>query len=69
MNAKFDDVLDGNGIKIGQVYAGYNEPCEGITEWSEWMCNNEKFKLRCKECGCRVLYKIRTGRMAQFEAR
>ncbi|KAL7628472.1 DNA-directed RNA polymerase core subunit rpc10 [Parahypoxylon ruwenzoriense] len=25
--------------------------------------------IRCKECGCRVLYKERTKRMVQFEAR
>ncbi|KAL5604017.1 hypothetical protein BROUX41_002018 [Berkeleyomyces rouxiae] len=25
--------------------------------------------LRCKECGCRILYKPRTKRMVQFEAR
>ncbi|SPO04051.1 uncharacterized protein DNG_06734 [Cephalotrichum gorgonifer] len=25
--------------------------------------------LRCKECGCRILYKERTKRMVQFEAR
>ncbi|KAH7367644.1 metallothionein-I gene transcription activator [Plectosphaerella cucumerina] len=25
--------------------------------------------IRCKECGCRILYKERTKRMVQFEAR
>ncbi|KAJ1976445.1 DNA-directed RNA polymerase core subunit rpc10 [Dimargaris xerosporica] len=25
--------------------------------------------IRCRECGHRVLYKKRTGRMVQFEAR
>ncbi|KAI1260564.1 DNA directed RNA polymerase [Xylariaceae sp. FL1019] len=25
--------------------------------------------IRCKECGCRILYKERTRRMVQFEAR
>ncbi|KAI4864168.1 metallothionein-I transcription activator [Hypoxylon rubiginosum] len=25
--------------------------------------------IRCRECGCRVLYKERTKRMVQFEAR
>ncbi|KAH8780116.1 DNA directed RNA polymerase [Diaporthe sp. PMI_573] len=25
--------------------------------------------IRCKDCGCRVLYKERTKRMIQFEAR
>ncbi|KAI0380556.1 DNA directed RNA polymerase [Hypomontagnella monticulosa] len=25
--------------------------------------------IRCKECGCRVLFKERTKRMVQFEAR
>ncbi|KAI1334978.1 DNA directed RNA polymerase [Xylariaceae sp. FL0016] len=25
--------------------------------------------IRCKECGCRILYKSRTKRMVQFEAR
>ncbi|KAF2854416.1 hypothetical protein T440DRAFT_377831, partial [Plenodomus tracheiphilus IPT5] len=26
-------------------------------------------KMRCRECGCRVLWKKRTERIVQFEAR
>ncbi|ORY57446.1 uncharacterized protein BCR38DRAFT_489954 [Pseudomassariella vexata] len=42
-----------------------------------YMCGDCGFKfplkrqdnIRCIECGCRVLYKERTKRMVQFEAR
>ena len=51
------------------------DPTEGVT--INYICGDcgTKFPLRrndtirCKECGCRVLYKERTKRMVQFEAR
>ncbi|KAI6351398.1 hypothetical protein MCOR25_009958 [Pyricularia grisea] len=30
---------------------------------------NRRDPIRCTECGCRVLYKNRTNRMIEFEAR
>ncbi|GAW20089.1 hypothetical protein ANO14919_095850 [Xylariales sp. No.14919] len=48
---------------------------EGAT--MNYICGDCGFKfalrrsdtIRCKECGCRILYKERTKRMVQFEAR
>ncbi|KAI2626284.1 DNA directed RNA polymerase [Xylaria nigripes] len=48
---------------------------EGVT--MNYICGDCGYKfalrrtdtIRCKECGCRILYKERTKRMVQFEAR
>ncbi|KAI0447156.1 DNA directed RNA polymerase [Xylaria telfairii] len=48
---------------------------DGVT--MNYICGDCGFKfalrrsdtIRCKECGCRILYKERTKRMVQFEAR
>ena len=49
------------------------EPCNAEVEfkWSQSISVEvrQQFPLRCKECGGRVMWKKRTQRMVQFEAR
>lgn len=49
------------------------EPCEAdvTIRWNINEPPEERYKIawRCNECGGRVLYKKRTNRMIQFEAR
>ena len=43
--------------------AGWIKPCGAVIDLSL------QESIRCKECGCRGVYKMRTKRMVQFEAR
>ncbi|KAI1747398.1 DNA directed RNA polymerase [Xylaria longipes] len=60
----------GGGTNLSRTF-----DTEGAT--MNYICGDCGFKfalrrsdtIRCKECGCRILYKERTKRMVQFEAR
>ncbi|KFY78033.1 hypothetical protein V499_02745 [Pseudogymnoascus sp. VKM F-103] len=65
----------GGGVPIAARDQGYTAASEGPA--INYLCGdcNSRVPLkrgdpiRCKECGHRVLYKERTKRMVQFEAR
>ncbi|KAK3720403.1 DNA-directed RNA polymerase core subunit rpc10 [Vermiconidia calcicola] len=56
---------------------GSNNTFEDVSRPVQYLCGDCDTKvtlkkgdaIRCKECGYRVLYKERTNRMIQFEAR
>ncbi|KAJ7638656.1 DNA directed RNA polymerase [Roridomyces roridus] len=57
-----------------QPRAGFAPPVREIMEYSCADCGatNEiksREPIRCRECGHRIMYKKRTKRMVQFEAR
>ncbi|KAI1820054.1 DNA directed RNA polymerase [Xylaria intraflava] len=57
--------------------AAGSRPFDGEGASMNYICGDCGYKfalrrsdtIRCKECGCRILYKERTKRMVQFEAR
>ncbi|KZS98900.1 hypothetical protein SISNIDRAFT_447727 [Sistotremastrum niveocremeum HHB9708] len=61
----------------GTHYGGYNAPAHESKPDMEYICadcgaNNtlkSRDLIRCRECGHRIMYKKRTRRMVQFEAR
>ncbi|KAI0206547.1 DNA directed RNA polymerase [Astrocystis sublimbata] len=61
----------GQGTNLSRTF----DNAEGAT--MNYICGDCGYKfairrsdtIRCKECGCRILYKERTKRMVQFEAR
>ncbi|KAI1816924.1 metallothionein-I transcription activator [Poronia punctata] len=65
----------GGGGGVTAATATRTFDVEGAT--MNYICGDCGFKfairrtdtIRCKECGCRILYKERTKRMVQFEAR
>ncbi|WPG99569.1 Hypothetical protein R9X50_00238600 [Acrodontium crateriforme] len=68
------------GATTSSATGGFNVTGEGFSDTSrpvQYLCGDCDAKvslkrgdpIRCKECGYRVLYKERTNRMIQFEAR
>ncbi|GAP91772.1 putative metallothionein-I gene transcription activator [Rosellinia necatrix] len=67
----------GGGGGVGGVGGGLSRAFDAEGATMNYICGDCGFKfalrrsdtIRCKECGCRILYKERTKRMVQFEAR
>ncbi|KAL1306880.1 hypothetical protein AAFC00_005527 [Neodothiora populina] len=65
------------GAAAGTGFASTSAPFEDSNRPVAYLCGDCDTKvtlkrgdpIRCKECGYRVLYKQRTNRMIQFEAR
>jgi DNA-directed RNA polymerases I, II, and III subunit RPABC4 len=59
-----------------KITAGYSNPNDNL-QTSVYLCGDCGFEnelkpkdvIRCRECGYRILYKKRTSRVIQFEAR
>ncbi|ROT36687.1 DNA directed RNA polymerase [Sodiomyces alkalinus F11] len=66
-----------NPAAVGKSFDAYGGGAAEVGPQMQYLCGDCGLKfqmrrgdaIRCKECGCRILYKERTKRMVQFEAR